>query len=97
MDGLARAEERGVDVLTPLHAHHGERQALWHCSHALIFIHNANLMTLPLGLQVFYTQYSTQWNYLFAALTMGIIPIIVVYLALQRQFIAGLTAGAVRG
>ncbi len=64
---------------------------------ALIFIHNPNLMTLPLGLQVFYTQYSTQWNYLFAALTMGIIPIIVVYLALQRQFIAGLTAGAVRG
>lgn len=64
---------------------------------ALIFIHNPDLMTLPLGLQVFYTQYSTQWNYLFAALTMGIIPIIVVYVALQRQFIAGLTAGAVRG
>ena len=64
---------------------------------ALIFIHNPNLMTLPLGLQVFFFQYSTQWNYLFAALTMSIVPIIVVYLALQRQFIAGLTAGAVRG
>jgi raffinose/stachyose/melibiose transport system permease protein len=63
---------------------------------ALIFIHNPNLMTLPLGLQAFFFQYSTQWNYLFAALTMSIIPIIVVYLAMQRQFIAGLTAGAVR-
>lgn len=63
---------------------------------ALIFIHNPNLMTIPLGLQVFFFQYSTQWNYLFAALTMSIVPIIVIYLALQRQFIAGLTAGAAR-
>lgn len=63
---------------------------------ALIFIHNPNLMTLPLGLQAFFFQYSVQWNYLFAALTISIVPIIVVYLAMQRQFIAGLTAGAVR-
>ncbi len=64
---------------------------------ALIFIHNPNLMTLPLGLQAFFFQYSVQWNYLFAALSMSIVPIVVVYLAMQRQFIAGLTAGAVRG
>lgn len=64
---------------------------------ALIFIHNPNLMTLPLGLQAFFFQYSVQWNYLFAALTMSIVPIVVVYLVMQRQFIAGLTAGAVRG
>jgi raffinose/stachyose/melibiose transport system permease protein len=64
---------------------------------ALILIHNPNLMTLPLGLQAFFFQYSVQWNYLFAALTMSIVPVIVVYLAMQRQFIAGLTAGAVRG
>ncbi len=63
---------------------------------ALIFIHNPDLMTLPLGLQAFFFQYSVQWNYLFAALTMSIVPVIVVYLAMQRQFIAGLTAGAVR-
>jgi raffinose/stachyose/melibiose transport system permease protein len=63
---------------------------------ALIFIHNPSLMTLPLGLQAFFFQYSVQWNYLFAALTMSIVPVIVVYLAMQRQFIAGLTAGAVR-
>jgi raffinose/stachyose/melibiose transport system permease protein len=64
---------------------------------ALIFIHNPNLMTLPLGLQAFFFQYSVQWNYLFAALSISIVPIVVVYLAMQRQFIAGLTAGAVRG
>jgi raffinose/stachyose/melibiose transport system permease protein len=64
---------------------------------ALIFIHNPNLMTLPLGLQAFFFQYNVEWNYLFAALTMSIVPIVVVYLVMQRQFIAGLTAGAIRG
>jgi raffinose/stachyose/melibiose transport system permease protein len=64
---------------------------------ALIFIRNPNLMTLPLGLQTFFYQYRTEWNYLFAALSMSIVPIVVVYLLMQRQFIAGLAAGAVRG
>ncbi len=54
-------------------------------------------MTLPLGLQTFFYQYRVEWNYLFAALSMAILPILAVYLVMQRQFISGLTAGAVRG
>jgi ABC-type glycerol-3-phosphate transport system permease component len=38
-----------------------------------------------------------QWSYLFAALSMALVPIIVVYLLMQRQFINGLTAGALKG
>jgi raffinose/stachyose/melibiose transport system permease protein len=34
---------------------------------------------------------------LFAALTMSALPVIAIYIAMQRQFIEGLTAGAVRG
>jgi raffinose/stachyose/melibiose transport system permease protein len=65
---------------------------------ALIFIHNPALQTLPLGLQAFFVnQYQTQFPQLFATLLMSIGPIVVVYLALQRQFVAGLTAGAVKG
>ncbi len=64
---------------------------------ALIFIRNQDLMTLPLGLQSFFYQYRTDYIHLFAALVMSIVPIVVVYVAMQRQFIAGLTAGAVRG
>jgi ABC-type glycerol-3-phosphate transport system permease component len=63
---------------------------------ALIFIHNQNLMTLPLGLQTFVYQYHVEWPYYFAGLATAIVPIIVVYLALQRQFIRGMTAGAIR-
>jgi raffinose/stachyose/melibiose transport system permease protein len=64
---------------------------------ALIFIRNPALMTLPLGLRTFMFQYSTQWTYLFAALTVSIVPIVVVYVALQRQFISGLASGALAG
>ena len=64
---------------------------------ALLFIHNPDLLTLPLGLQTFFFQYHVQWPYYFAGLSTAIIPIVVVYLVLQRQFISGMTAGAVRG
>jgi ABC-type glycerol-3-phosphate transport system permease component len=42
-------------------------------------------------------RYSTNWPALTAALTLSVIPIIIVYIFMQRQFVAGLTAGAVRG
>ena len=64
---------------------------------ALLFIHNPDLLTLPLGLQTFFFQYHVQWPYYFAGLSTAIIPIVIVYLVLQRQFISGITAGAVRG
>ena len=64
---------------------------------ALIFIHKTSMMTLPLGLQSFFYNYSVQWGYLFAALSMGLVPVIVVYLIMQRQLINGLTSGALKG
>jgi raffinose/stachyose/melibiose transport system permease protein len=64
---------------------------------ALIFIHNQALRTIPLGLQTFFFEYSVEWGHLFAALAMATIPVIVVYVLMQRQFIQGLTAGAVKG
>jgi ABC-type glycerol-3-phosphate transport system permease component len=41
-------------------------------------------------------QYSTDWPTLTAGLTMSIIPVVVVYVFMQRQFVAGLTLGAVK-
>jgi len=64
---------------------------------ALIFIRNPALRTIPLGLQAFFFEYSVEWGYLFAALSMATIPVIIVYVLMQRQFIKGLTAGAVTG
>jgi multiple sugar transport system permease protein len=53
--------------------------------------------TLPVGIAQFQGQHLTAWNLVFAASTIALIPVIVVFLAFQRQFVRGLTAGAVKG
>ena len=60
----------------------------------LVFISSDRLKTLPQGLTVFMGEYNTDWGVLFAGLTMAALPITLVYIALSRQFIAGLTQGA---
>jgi raffinose/stachyose/melibiose transport system permease protein len=56
------------------------------------------MQTIPLAIQVFfYTQGRTYWEQVFAALSIGTLPIIFLYMIMQRQFIQGLTAGAVKG
>ena len=62
----------------------------------LVFIHTDARKTLPQGLTVFMGEFSTDWGALFAGLTLSALPIIVIYLLLSRQFIAGLTSGAVK-
>ncbi|MCA9909836.1 MAG: carbohydrate ABC transporter permease [Anaerolineae bacterium] len=42
-------------------------------------------------------QFNTNWPSLTAALTMAIIPVVLVYINMQKQFVAGLTQGALKG
>ncbi len=62
----------------------------------LVFLQNQKYRTLPLGLTTFFGQYSTDWSLLFTALTIAIVPILVLYLFLAKYFIKGMTAGAVK-
>ena len=52
--------------------------------------------TVTLGVQQFIGQYATDWNAVLAALSMAVIPVLVLYMAFSRQLIRGLTAGAVK-
>ena len=63
----------------------------------LILIRSPELRPLPLAIQVFFFAYRTEWAQVFAALVVGSLPMIIVYLIMQRQFIRGLTSGAVKG
>ncbi len=63
---------------------------------ALIFIQNPEWDTLPLGLQAFQGQYSAQWSLLCQRVIVGVLPVVIVYLALQRYFTAGIYAGAIK-
>jgi raffinose/stachyose/melibiose transport system permease protein len=60
----------------------------------LVLITTDGLKTLPQGLTVFMGEYNTDWGVLFAGLTLAALPITLVYVALSRQFIAGMTQGA---
>jgi raffinose/stachyose/melibiose transport system permease protein len=62
----------------------------------LIFLRSEKLMTIPVGLSVFFGEYATDWATLFAALTISVVPVIIAFIMASRQFIAGLTAGAVK-
>lgn len=62
----------------------------------LVFIHTDGRKTLPQGLTVFMGEFATDWGALFAGLTLSALPIIAIYMILSRQFIAGLTSGAVK-
>ncbi len=62
----------------------------------LIFIRSENLRTVPLGVSTFFGEYSNDWALLFAALSISIVPVIIVYLLASKQFIAGLTSGAIK-
>ena len=52
--------------------------------------------TVTLGAQSFIGQFVTNWNAVLAALTLAILPVLVLYLAFSRQLIRGITAGAVK-
>lgn len=62
----------------------------------LIFIRSESNRTIPLGISVFFGEYSNDWGLLFAALSISLVPVIVLFLFMSKQFIAGLTAGAVK-
>lgn len=62
----------------------------------LIFIQNNDLKTLPQGLTTFMGEFGTDWGVLFSGLTLSALPIVVLYIALSRQFISGMTAGAIK-
>ncbi|WP_407649440.1 carbohydrate ABC transporter permease [Brevibacillus composti] len=62
----------------------------------LIFIQEEALKTIPVGMMVLFGEYETDWSLLFAGLTLSALPMIAVFLLASRQFMEGLTAGAVK-
>lgn len=62
----------------------------------LVLVTSDDLKTLPQGLTVFMGEYNTDWGILFAGLLLASLPVVVLYVALSRQFIAGLTSGAIK-
>lgn len=63
----------------------------------LLMISEKQQQTIPLAISTFFMAFSNQWNLVMAGFVLSVVPIIAFFLALQRNFISGLTAGAVKG
>ncbi len=64
---------------------------------ALTFIDDVSKRTLPIAIALLHGQYGTDWGLVFAASLIAVIPVIVVFVSLQRYFVGGIVAGAVKG
>jgi len=62
----------------------------------LILLSSRAKKTIPLGLQAFFGEYTIEWDVLFAALNISVLPVLIIFLILSKQFIAGMTEGALK-
>ncbi len=62
----------------------------------LILAPSEGTKTVTLGAQIFIGQFVTNWNAVLAALSLAILPVLVLYLIFSRQLIRGITSGAVK-
>jgi multiple sugar transport system permease protein len=56
-----------------------------------------DMRTVPVGIQMLMGQHSYEWNEMMAMSVLGCLPVLILYLFFQRYFIAGMTAGSVKG
>ncbi len=64
---------------------------------ANVFLENKAIMTIPLGLMAFQGDLKSDYVVMLAGILIASAPMIILYLCMQKQFVAGLTSGAVKG
>ena len=64
---------------------------------ALTLTKTMNMRTVPVGIALLMGQHSYEWNDMMAMSVLGCLPVLLLYLFFQRYFIAGMTAGSVKG
>jgi raffinose/stachyose/melibiose transport system permease protein len=85
-------------MLKPVTATVAIINALWIWNDFLLprLVLTPETQTLPLSTYLFYGQYMTEYGQAMAGLLLAVLPIIVFYLILQKQFISGISSGAVK-
>ena len=64
---------------------------------ALVLLDSQARFTVPIGIFNLQSGYETEWQIVAAASFIGLVPMMAAFILLQRYFIAGLTAGAIKG
>lgn len=63
----------------------------------MIVLRTTEMQTLPIGLQTLLTPYGNNYDLLLSGAVMSVLPIMIIFMMNQKAFIAGLTAGSVKG
>ena len=63
----------------------------------LLVLNEPSTYTLPLGTAQFQAQFGTNWALTLAYVSLSMVPAVIFYLVAQRQMVAGLTSGALKG
>ena len=63
----------------------------------LIYLTNENKYPLSLGLPQFLNQYGTHWNWMMAAATITVIPVLIFFILTQKQLIEGIKFSGSKG
>lgn len=63
---------------------------------ALTLTQNRSNRTVPVGIQLLMGEHSFEWSEMMAMSVLGCLPVLVLFLFFQRQFVGGMTAGAVK-
>jgi ABC-type glycerol-3-phosphate transport system permease component len=64
---------------------------------ASIFLRDQEVMTVPVGVQMFMQQFGSDWGSLMAASTLAMLPTVIFFIFVQRYMVYGAVAGAVKG
>ena len=89
-----------MPLVRPMAAAYCLMSFLWHWNAFFapnVFLHNQENLTLPIVLNMYINDYSQQYGVYLAGTAIAMIPPAVLFFALQKEFISGLTAGAVKG
>jgi raffinose/stachyose/melibiose transport system permease protein len=63
----------------------------------LFYLDSAEKWPIPLMVYNFFGRYARNWNYVFVMLVITILPIVILYLCLQKYIVEGMTSGSVKG
>ena len=63
----------------------------------LIYLNSEKLKTIQVGLRMFISQYSAEYSLIMAASLISLIPVLIIFLALQRFFVEGVASAGVKG
>ncbi|GBG07002.1 sugar ABC transporter ATP-binding protein [Paenibacillus sp. MY03] len=63
----------------------------------MIYLTKTELKTIQIGLRMFISQYSAEYGLIMAASVVSIIPVLIIFLALQKNFVQGVASSGIKG